>query len=43
MGVVRPPRVVFPRGDESVVESNGGCGEAPVRCVIAVATERQAV
>jgi len=38
--VARPPRVVFLRGDESVVESNGGCGEAPVRCVIVVATAR---
>ena len=24
-----PPRVVFLRGDQSEVESNGGCGEAP--------------
>ena len=29
------------RGDESEVESNGACGEAPVRCVFAVLTARQ--
>ena len=29
------------RGDESEVESNGGCGEAPVHCVFAVVTARQ--
>nr|TKW19796.1 hypothetical protein SEVIR_4G043004v2 [Setaria viridis] len=40
-GVMRPPRVVFFRGDESEVESNCGCGEAPARCFIMVATARQ--
>lgn len=30
------------RGDESEEESNGGCGEAPARCVFVVATARQA-
>jgi hypothetical protein len=29
-GVARPARAVFLRGDESEVESNGGCGEAVV-------------
>ena len=29
--MARPPRAVFLRGDESEVESNGGCGEAPTR------------
>ena len=43
MGVARSPRAVFPRGDESKVGSNGGSGEAPARCVIAVATARQPV
>lgn len=33
--------MVFLRGDESEVESNGGCGETPARCVIVVATARQ--
>ena len=27
--VVRPPRALFLQDDESEVESNGGCGEAP--------------
>jgi hypothetical protein len=38
-GVVRPPRVVILRGNES--ESNGGSGKAPTCCVIVVATARQ--
>ena len=29
------------RGDESEEESNGGCGEAPARCVFVVATARR--
>jgi len=29
------------RGDESEKESNGGCGEAPARCVFVVATARR--
>jgi hypothetical protein len=33
--VVRLPRMVFLRGDQSEVESNGRCVEAPARCVIA--------
>jgi len=38
----RGPRVrCLRRGDESEVESNGGCGEAPARCVFVVATARQ--
>jgi len=43
VGVVRSPRAVFPRGDESEVEFNGGSGEAPARCVIAVPNVRQPV
>ena len=43
VGVVRSQRAVFSRGDESEVESNGGCDETPARYVIAVATERQPV
>nr|TKW36290.1 hypothetical protein SEVIR_2G431100v2 [Setaria viridis] len=39
--VARSPHVVFLRGDETEVESNGGCGEAPASCLIAVATARQ--
>jgi hypothetical protein len=38
----RGPRVWCLRlGDESEVESDGGRGEAPARCVLAVATARQ--
>ena len=43
MDMARSPRAVFPRGDESKVESNGGSGEAPARCVIAVPNVRQPV
>ena len=39
---VANPRVrCLQRGDESEEESNGGCGEAPARCVFVVATARQ--
>jgi hypothetical protein len=41
VGVARPPFAVFLRGDESEVESNGGCGKSPACCVIMVATARQ--
>jgi hypothetical protein len=40
----RGPRArCFLRGVEREVEFNGGCGEAPARCVVAVATVRQVV
>ena len=42
MDVARPPRAVFLRGDESEVESNGGCGEAPARLCLCE-TARQPV
>jgi hypothetical protein len=38
--VARPPHAVFLQGDESKVESNSGCGEAPARCVVMVLTAR---
>ena len=40
--VTRPPRAVFLRGDESEVESNSGCGEAPARLCLCE-TARQPV
>lgn len=40
-GCGETPHVVFLRGDESDVKSNGGCGETPARCVIAMAIARQ--
>ena len=40
--VARPPRAVFFRGDESEVESNGGCGKAPA-CLCLCETARQPV
>ena len=39
--VARPRMRCLRRGDESEEESNGGCGVAPARCVIAVVTTRQ--
>ena len=39
--VARPRMRCLRRGDESEEESNGGCGEAPARCVFAVASARQ--
>jgi hypothetical protein len=38
--VAKPRAWCFLRSDESEVESNGGCGKAPTRCVIVVATAR---
>lgn len=38
-GVASPPRVVIPKATR--VRSNGGCGEALVRCVIVVTTVRK--
>ena len=39
--VARPRVRCLRRGDESEEVSNGECGEAPTRCVFAVATARQ--
>lgn len=39
--VVRPRVRCLQRRDESEEGSNGGCGEPPARCVIAVVTARQ--
>lgn len=39
-GVARPLRAVFPHGDKSEVESNGGRAEAPARCAFMLATAR---
>ena len=39
--MARPRVRCLLRGDESEVESNGGCDEAPVHCVFAVVTARQ--
>ena len=43
MGKARSSRAVFPRGDESKVESNGRRVEAPEHCVFVVMTTSQLV
>jgi len=41
VAIERPPCAVYLRGDVREAESNGGCGEAPVRCVVVAAAARQ--
>jgi hypothetical protein len=40
-GVARPPCAVYLRGNVREAESNSGCGEAPVRCVVVATAAKQ--